>query len=74
MLKKKIRLVEFNTNVCQFVANLIYPLKAKEIKEEEDVVSISVDDTKTKGLLIGRDRNKINFSDQWCSRKNSDRG
>ncbi len=59
-LKKKIKLAEFNNDVSQFIQNLIYPLKAKEIKEEEGVVTIYVDDRKTKGMLIGRDRHNIN--------------
>ena len=59
-LKKKIRLAEFNNDVCQFVQNLIYPLKAKEVKEEDGIVTIYVDDTKTRGMLIGRDRHNIN--------------
>ena len=61
MMKKKIRLVEFNDNIAQFVQNLIYPIKAKEIKEENGIVSIYCDDVKSKGMLIGRDRHNINF-------------
>lgn len=60
VLKKKIRLAEFNNDVCKFIGNLIYPVKAKEIKEEEGIVTIYCDDGKTKGMLIGRDRHNIN--------------
>jgi|TARA_B100001964_G_C14233516_1_gene601263 N utilization substance protein A len=60
-LKKKIKLAEFSSDLVQFVQNLIYPIKAKEIKEEEDgTVTIYIDDRKTKGMLIGRDRHNIN--------------
>jgi len=58
--KKKIKLAEFNNDVSQFIQNLIYPLKVKEIKEEDGIVTIHGPDTKTKGLLIGRDRRNIN--------------
>lgn len=58
--KKKIKLAEFNTDLSQFIQNLIQPLKAKEINEEEGIVTIYGHDTKTKGLLIGRDRHNIN--------------
>ena len=61
MMKKKIRLVEFNDDVVQFVQNLIYPIQAKEIKEENGIVSIYCNDIKSKGMLIGRDRHNINF-------------
>lgn len=60
ILKKKIRLVEFSNDVSQFVQNLIYPIRAKEIKEEDGLITIYGSDTKTKGILIGRDRHKIN--------------
>ncbi len=67
-MKKKIRLAEFNGDVCQFVQNLIYPLKAKEIKEEEGIVTIYCDDRKTKGMLIGRDRHNINSTTEIVKR------
>ena len=60
ILKKNIRLVEFSNNIAQFIQNLMYPLMAKEIKEENGIVSICCPDTKTKGMLIGRDRQNIN--------------
>jgi transcription termination/antitermination protein NusA len=60
LLKKKIKLAEFNNDVCAFVGNFIYPLKAEEVTEEEDIVTIRCNDVKTKGMLIGRDRRNIN--------------
>ena len=60
ILKKKVKVVEFNNDVSQFIGNLIYPLKVKEIKEEDSVVTIYGNDTKTKGMLIGRDKSNIN--------------
>ena len=68
LLKKKIKLVEYNENVLQFIENLIKPIKAKEITNEEDVVNIYAEDTKTKGMLIGRDRNKINSINEIVKR------
>ncbi|MBI2651069.1 NusA-like transcription termination signal-binding factor [Candidatus Woesearchaeota archaeon] len=59
-IKKKIRLIEFNSDVCQFVSNLIYPLKSDDIKEENKSVKIYSKDTKTKGMIIGRDRHHLN--------------
>jgi len=67
-LKKKIKLVEFNNNVSQFVQNLIYPVKAKEMKEEDKIVTIYGGDTKSKGILIGRDRRNINFINEVVKR------
>ncbi|MDP6647913.1 MAG: NusA-like transcription termination signal-binding factor, partial [Candidatus Woesearchaeota archaeon] len=60
IMKKKIKLVEFNNDVSQFIQNLIYPIKAKEVKEENGIVTIYGSDTKTRGMLIGRDKHNLN--------------
>ena len=60
MLKKKIRLVEFSSDVLQFVKNMIYPVEALEIKNEENIVTIHGKDTSSKAMLIGRERQNIN--------------
>lgn len=60
-LKKKIRLAEFSDDAVKFVGNLIHPIKVKEIKEEDELINIYCQDTKTKGILIGRDRRNINL-------------
>ncbi len=60
VFKKKIKLIEFNGDVIKFVSNLIYPAKAKEIIEEEGIITICTHDKKTKGFIMGRDRHKIN--------------
>ncbi|MBN2052638.1 NusA-like transcription termination signal-binding factor [Candidatus Woesearchaeota archaeon] len=53
LLKRKVKIVEFNTGRVQFITNYLAPLKIVEIKEEGDVVTITGADTKTKGLMIG---------------------
>ncbi len=58
-IKKKIKIVEFSRDVTAFVRNYIHPLRA-EITEEEGAIKIKGPDTKTKGLLIGRDRQNLN--------------
>ncbi len=61
VIKKKIRIVEFNNDVADFIKNLIYPINVEDIEEENSVVSIMVNDTKSKGILIGRDRHNLNM-------------
>lgn len=51
---RKIKIVEFNPNVIQFIKNLVFPLKIKEIIEDEGVLTIIPPDLKTRGYLIGR--------------------
>ncbi len=53
MLKRKIKIVEFNDNRLQFITNYLAPLKIVDIKEEDEIVTITGVDTKTKGLIIG---------------------
>jgi len=59
-LKKPVKIVGFNEDVCQFVRNFIHPIKADEVKCEEKNIMITGSDTKSKGLIIGRDRKNIN--------------
>lgn len=59
ILKKSVRLVEFSNNLPQFISNLIYPVQAKDIKEENGMVSIYCADAKSKGKIIGRDRHNL---------------
>jgi len=59
MLRKKIKIVEFSQDIIKFTNNLFYPLKP-EISLHENTIEIS-SDTKTKALLIGRDRRNFNI-------------
>lgn len=59
-LKKKVRIVEFSSDKMQFIINLIYPIKPKDMKEENGIIYISGGDTRTKGLLIGRESRNLN--------------
>ena len=68
LLKKSIRLVEFSDDVSKFVANLIYPSKADDIKEEDGIVNIYAADMKTKGIIIGRDRHRLNMVNSIAKR------
>ncbi len=60
ILNKKIKITEFSPDVLQFIQNFIYPLKPREIKEEDKIITITGPDTKTRGLLIGRDAKNLN--------------
>lgn len=53
-LKKRIKIVEYHTDVMQFVKNVVAPLELKEVKMEDSTVFLSAKDLKTRGLLIGR--------------------
>jgi NusA-like KH domain protein len=53
MLQKRLKIVEFNSELTRFLANLLYPYKVREIVQDDKIVTIMDDDTKTKGLIIG---------------------
>ncbi|MGV8150717.1 MAG: NusA-like transcription termination signal-binding factor [Candidatus Woesearchaeota archaeon] len=53
MLAKRVKIVEFNSDIIKFVVNLLYPYKVAEIKQDDKIITISDADTKTKGLIIG---------------------
>ncbi len=53
-LNRKLKIVEFNPTLPVFVKNVLYPLQAKEIQIENDVITITPIDSKTRGLMIGR--------------------
>ncbi len=58
-LNRKIKIVEFNPEIEQFVRNTIYPNKTKEIKKEGKIVIITPIDLHTRGMIIGK--NAVNL-------------
>ena len=59
MLKKSIRVIEFNNNITEFIGNLISPIRPKALEAAEGGVVITANDMKTRGMLIGRDRKNV---------------
>ena len=53
-LKKKIKIAEYNENLAQFIENLVYPAKVREVKQEEKLITITAADSQSRGLIIGR--------------------
>lgn len=53
-LNRKIKIVEFSSDVLQFVKNYVFPLKVKDVTQEEKTIVMESPDSKTRGLLIGR--------------------
>jgi len=53
-LNRKIKIVEYNPDLLKFVENAIYPLKARQIVQVDDIVEITPSDHLTRGYLIGR--------------------
>ena len=58
MLNKRIKVVEYNSDVLQFIKNLLYPLQTSSMENNDDIISIQAD-TKTKSLIIGRNQQNL---------------
>ncbi len=62
VLKRKVKIVEFNPDVIRFVSSLIAPAKARDIRIENRIITIKPADMETRGLLIGKSaKNLKNF-------------
>ncbi|MGV8086390.1 MAG: NusA-like transcription termination signal-binding factor [Candidatus Woesearchaeota archaeon] len=53
MLQKKVKIVEFDSDITKFITNLIYPYRVEKITMNDKIVTIEDSDAKTKGLIIG---------------------
>ncbi len=67
LLKKKVKLIEFNENVLEFVKNCIQPLQAS-VSQEDDKIVLESPDTTIKAKLIGRDRQNLNALKELVNR------
>ena len=54
LMKRKIKVVENSSEMLKFIQHYIYPLKVDNIRQEDSIVIMMSQDTKIKGLLIGR--------------------
>lgn len=61
LLKKNIKVTEFSSDISKFAGNLMMPLHAKNIEVSEGILSIYCNDTRTRAMLIGRERSNVNF-------------
>jgi transcription termination/antitermination protein NusA len=60
LLKKKIKIIEFNRDPVKFIKGFIYPIVAEDIALEEGTVSIKASCAREKGILIGRESKNLN--------------
>lgn len=54
IMKKKVKMVEFSSDIVKFVQNLTYPAKIKEALQEDRILKLKAADSQSRGLLIGR--------------------
>jgi N utilization substance protein A len=68
VIKKKVKIVEFNDDICMFIRNFIAPLKVAEVTREENKITIKDNDVKVKGMIIGRDATNLKKLKEIVSR------
>lgn len=66
--KKKIKIVEFHEDKLRFIQAFIYPLRVKEIHEEEGIIVMVGPDVQTKGLLIGKNAYNLRKLEEYVKR------
>lgn len=68
LLHRKIKIIGYSNDLCQFVRNMIKPLQVKDVAVEGKVVTITDDDQRTKGLIIGRNAQNLRALEQHIRR------
>lgn len=68
VLKRPVKIIEFSTDVRKFIKNLVYPGKVKEVQQEQDIIIITPQDLKSRGLIIGKNAENLRFSEQIVQR------
>jgi transcription termination/antitermination protein NusA len=60
MLKKKVKIVEFNEDPLKFIKNFLMPIRISTIEMNQETIEIKAENNSEKGILIGRDRKNLN--------------
>jgi transcription termination/antitermination protein NusA len=68
MLKRKVRVIEFNEDVAKFVRNVLAPIKVEEVELVDSKVVIRDPNMKIKGMIIGRDASNLKKHKEIVSR------
>ncbi len=58
-LKKRIKLIEYSTDIKRFVRNLVYPIKPVEINIIENNIIVKCANNKEKGQIYGRNKENL---------------
>ena len=59
LLNRKIKILGYTPDLVQFTRNVLYPLRVKDISEQDGIITINGDDPRTKGLLIGKNSQNL---------------
>jgi len=68
MLKKRVKVIEFNLDLTLFIQNVVAPIELREVRAEDDVYFMDAKDLKSRGLLIGRGASNLRFFESIVKR------
>jgi NusA-like KH domain protein len=61
-LRKKIRIIEYNSDLEKFISNLVYPYKIKSVElKDNGVALIKAADFSNRGFIIGKNASNLKF-------------
>jgi N utilization substance protein A len=59
LLNRKIKILGYTPDLLQFVKNVLYPLRVNGVMEQDGIITIDGSDSRTKGLLIGKNSQNL---------------
>ncbi|MBT3408515.1 hypothetical protein HOK68_02375 [Candidatus Woesearchaeota archaeon] len=65
---EKIRVIEFDDELIQFIKNVIHPNKVNEIVKNDEIIILKTDSYKVRGYLIGKDVSSLRLSEEIIKR------
>ena len=66
-LKRRVKIVEFNPRVEEFVKNLVFPVQVLGVHQEGELLHVVCED-RSKGLLIGRSASTLRWLESVVQR------
>lgn len=68
LLKRKVRILGYHTNIKEFVKYIIYPLTVALVEQKDGILFLKDEDRKTKSLLIGRNAQNLRNTEATIQR------
>jgi len=68
LVKRKLRVVEFNTDIIKFISSLVFPIKVEFVSNESDIITVRASDNKGRGIMIGRNAQNLRTTEQILKR------
>jgi len=67
-LSKRVKIVQYSSDLCQFVCNLMYPAKVKDCVLTDGIVFLEAEDHPSRGLMIGRSASNLRRCEEIARR------